>query len=103
LLQLNHLVKVALDDDFCGFALGRCKPGSIPVVCEAMVGEETLADALKSAFRLYSFITDEMSFALKEDADCATITLRLSHPEIDTFHYLHEWWLMLWPHISGWL
>jgi AraC-like DNA-binding protein len=103
LLQLNHLVKVALDDDFCGFALGRCKPGSIAVVCEAMACEETLAEALTSAFRLYSFITDEMSFALDQDPNCATITLTLSHPEIDTFHYLSEWWLMLWPHISGWL
>jgi AraC-like DNA-binding protein len=103
LLQLNHLIKVALDDDFCGFALHRCKPGSIAVVCEAVVCEETLAQALRSAFRLYSFITDEMTFALDEGPDCATITLKLSHPEIDTFHYLSEWWLMLWPHISGWL
>jgi len=103
MIQLNQLIKVALDDDFCGFAGDRCKPGSIAVVCEAMVREETIADALTGAFRLYAFITNEMSFELKEETESATITLKLSHPEIDTFHYLHEWWLMIWPHICGWL
>jgi AraC-like DNA-binding protein len=103
LIHLNQLIKMALDDDFCGFTRERCKPGSIALVCEAMVCEETIAEALKSAFRLYAFITDEMSFELQDETEYATITLKLSHPEIDTFHYLHEWWLMIWPHICGWL
>jgi AraC-like DNA-binding protein len=101
--RLNQAIKLAMDDDFCGFARTRCKPGSLPLACESMVRDATLGEALKRAFRLYSFITGAMSFGLEEEGGLATVTLKLTDPDIDTFHYLHEWWLMLWPHVSSWL
>lgn len=101
--RLNKVIKAALDDDFCGFTTTRCRPGTIPFICESMVHDNTLGDALDRAFRFYSFLTNELIFALEENEEIATITLTLAHPEIDTFHYLHEWWLMMWPHLSSWL
>jgi AraC-like DNA-binding protein len=101
--RLNRAIKFAMDDDFCGFTRSRCKAGSFPMVCESMVHDANLGDALRRAFRMYSFITDDLTFALKEDGDLATITLTITEPEMDTFHYLHEWWLLVWPHISSWL
>ena len=101
--RLNRALKEALDDDFFGFAGTRCKAGSLPMVCEAMIRENTLSEALARAFRIYPFVTSELTFDLREDADVASITLKLAHPELDRFHYLHEWWLLLWPHVSSWL
>ena len=101
--RLNRALKEALDDDFFGFALTRCKAGSLPMICESMVRENTLGEALARAFRIYPFVTSELGFELGETGDVATITLTLAHPELDRFHYLHEWWLMLWPHVSSWL
>jgi AraC-like DNA-binding protein len=101
--RLNISIKRAMDDDFCGFTRTRCKHGSLPLVCESMVRDATLGEALRRAFRIYAHITDDVTFRLEEDGDLATVTLELAAPEMDEFHYLHEWWLMLWPHISSWL
>jgi AraC-like DNA-binding protein len=101
--RLNLSIKGAMDDDFCGFTRTRCKHGSLPLVCESMVRDATLGEALRRAFRIYAHITDDMILELDEDGDVATVTLTLAAPEIDEFHYLHEWWLMVWPHLSSWL
>lgn len=101
--RLSRRIKNTLNDDFCGFTPNPCKSGSFPLVCGYMVREDTLGDALRAAFHLYSYITRDLTFALHEDGEVATVTLTLAHPELDRFHYLHEWWLMLWPHVSSWL
>jgi AraC-like DNA-binding protein len=101
--RLSRTIKLALDDDFCGFTPSRCKSGSIRLVCESMVREDTLGEALRRAFRIFSYITRDLAFTLHEAGDIATVTLTLARPELDRFHYLHEWWLMLWPHVSSWL
>jgi AraC-like DNA-binding protein len=101
--RLNAAIKTALDDDFCGFTPRRCKPGSLPLICESMVRETTLGEALRRAFRMYSYITEDLIFTLREEGDLAIVALQLAVPEIDRFHYLQEWWLMLWPHVSSWL
>ena len=101
--RLNLSIKGAMDDDFCGFTRTRCRHGSLPLVCESMVRDATLGEALRRAFRIYRHITDDMTLELDEDGDVATVTLTLAAPEIDEFHYLHEWWLMVWPHLSSWL
>jgi len=101
--RLNSAIKFALDDDFCGFTPSRCKAGSFLMVCESMVRDDNLGEALRRAFRLYEFMTDDVRFSLMEDGDLATVSLTLAAPEMDSFHYLHEWWLLVWPHISSWL
>lgn len=101
--RLSRAIKTQLDDEFCGFTPSRCKPGSFLLVVEAIVRDETLGDALQRAFQIYSFITTDITFSLRDDGEVATVTLSLRDPELDKFHYLHEWWLMLWPHISSWL
>jgi AraC-like DNA-binding protein len=101
--RLNLAIKRAMDDDFCGFTHTRCKHGSLPLVCESMVRDATLGEALRRAFRIYAHFTDDMTLELDEDGDVATVTLTLATPEIDEFHYLQEWWLMVWPHLSSWL
>jgi AraC-like DNA-binding protein len=101
--RLMRTIKVAVDDDFCGFTRTRCKPGSFVMVCESMVREATLGEALERAFRIYSFLTEDLTFALEVEGEHATVVLTLANPELDRFHYLHEWWLLLWPHISSWL
>jgi AraC-like DNA-binding protein len=101
--RLSSTIKITLNDDFCGFTPHPCKSGSFRLVCDSMVREDTLGEALRRAFLIYSYITRDLTFALREDGDIATVTLALACPELDRFHYLHEWWLTLWPHISSWL
>jgi AraC-like DNA-binding protein len=101
--RLNRTIKTILNDDFCGFTRSPCKPGSFILIWESMVRDETLGEALRRAFHTYSFITSALTFQLIEDGNLATVSLTLADPELDQFHYLHEWWLMLWPHVSSWL
>jgi len=101
--RLNRVIKVALDDEFCGFTARRCKAGTLPFICESIIREDTLGHALRRAFRFYALLSDDLSFSLDEDGDIATLGLTLAQPEIDQFHYLHEWWLIIWPHLSSWL
>jgi AraC-like DNA-binding protein len=101
--RLNWGIKTALNDDFCGYTANPCKPGSFVLICQSMVRDQTLGEALKRAFLTYSYITSDMTFDLNVEGDVATISLSLVEPELDVFHYLHEWWLMLWPHTASWL
>jgi AraC-like DNA-binding protein len=101
--RLNRVVKLLLNDEFCGFTPNRCKAGTFMFVCESMIRDDTLGSALTRAFRFYDLVTDDLHFALEEDQEFATISLSLAHPEFDRFHYLHEWWLLIWPHFSSWL
>lgn len=101
--RLNRGIKVALDDDFCGFTRTRCKAGSLLLMIESMIRDDTLGEALDRAFETYSYITSDLTFTLHAGEDSSSITVTLRDPELDKFHYIAEWWLMVWPHISSWL
>ena len=101
--RISRTVKEALDDEFCGFTASRCHARTLPFVCETVIREETLGDALNRAFGLYSLISDDLQFSLRHDDEHATISLTLAQPALDRFHYLTEWWLMIWPRLSCWM
>jgi AraC-like DNA-binding protein len=101
--RLTRGIKIALDDDFCGFTRNRCKAGSLLMMTESMTRDNTVGEALYRAFQMYSYITNDLTFSLQNDDDIATITVTLHDPELDKFHYISEWWLMVWLHISSWL
>jgi AraC-like DNA-binding protein len=101
--HLNVAIKTALNDDFCGFTEHPCKAGSFVLIIRSMLRSQSLGDALRHAFSIYSYITDDIRFRLTEDNEVATISLTLARPELDSFHYLHEWWLRLWPRTAVYL
>ncbi len=101
--HLNVAVKTALNDDFCGFTEHPCKAGSFVLIIRSMLRSQSLGDAFRHAFSIYSYITEDMRFELTESGDEATISVILSKPELDSFHYLHEWWLRLWPRTASWM
>jgi len=101
--HLNAAIKSALNDDFCGFTEHPCKAGSFVLIIRTMLRSQSLGDALRHAFSIYDYITDDLRFELTEEDDVATISLTLSRPDLDSFHYLHEWWLRLWPRTASWL
>ena len=41
--RLNRVIKVALDDEFCGFTARRCKAGTLPFICESIIREKARA------------------------------------------------------------
>jgi len=101
--RLNRVIKVALDDEFCGYTARRCKAGTLPFICESIIHEDTLGDALRRAFRFYGLLSSGLGFSLDEAGEVATLRLTLDQPELDRFLYLHEWWMIIWSHLSSWL
>jgi AraC-like DNA-binding protein len=101
--RISRTVKETLDDEFCGFTPSRCRARTLPFVCESIIREDTLGDALNRAFGLYSLISEDLHFSLLCDDDYATILVTLTQPALDRFHYLTEWWLMIWPRLSCWM
>jgi len=101
--RISRTVKLALNDEFCGFTPSRCRAGTLPYIFDSIIREDTLGDALNRAFGLYRLVTEDIEFSLKANDDTATIVLTLARPELDRHNFLAEWWLMVWPRLSCWM
>jgi AraC-like DNA-binding protein len=101
--RISRAVKETLNDEFCGFTPSRCRAHTLPFICDSIIREDTLGDALNRAFGLYRLITEDLAFSLTAEGDTATIFLTLARPELDRHHFLTEWWLMIWPRLACWM
>jgi AraC-like DNA-binding protein len=99
--RLNRAIKVALDDEFCGFTESKCRCGTLPFVCETIIHEDTLGSALSKAFRFYALTSKDIRLSLTYDECTAIVSVSLTRPDLDKLHYLTEWWQLTWIHLSS--
>jgi AraC-like DNA-binding protein len=103
LARLSRHIKLLMGDECCGLMTSRLKIGSFVMVGELMVLSTSLGEGLKRAFSFYQLVSDDISFKLTQDGDCASIEIHLAHPELDRFNFLYEWYSILWTKFANWL
>jgi len=104
--RLSLQVKLLMEDEFCGMTKSGCKLGAFELMMALAVSGATLADSMQMGFRFYGMLSDEIRFVLKADtelADMAAIEVHVTHPELDQYNFLCEWWLLVWQSVSSWL
>ncbi|MEI9984305.1 MAG: AraC family transcriptional regulator ligand-binding domain-containing protein [Aliidongia sp.] len=103
LALISRNIKLLMGDEFCGLTQSRCKVGSFIMMGELAVLSSSLGDGLKRAFSFYDLVSDDLAFRLVQNGDRATIEMRLTHPEMDRFNFLYEWWFVVWTNFASWL
>jgi AraC-like DNA-binding protein len=73
--ELWRLVALTLDDEFFGQDSRRMKAGSFAMICHAVLGCKTLAQALERSLRFYRLILDDISGTLERRGTEARIML----------------------------
>ncbi len=101
--RISRNVKLLMDDEFCGFTPAPCRVGAFQHMCETALDSATLGEALERAFAFYGGLTRDIGFELQAHQDTASLRMSLSHPELDRYNFLYEWWFIVWSHFGGWL
>lgn len=101
--RLQRNIKWLVQDDFYGLTPTPCKVGTFLVMAELILPSNTLAGALQRGFRFYEAVTDDLHFTLHRGERFAEVQIELVHPELDEYHFLSEWFLLIWHRLSCWL
>jgi AraC-like DNA-binding protein len=100
---LWRLVALTLDDEFFGQDSRRMKAGSFAMICHAVLGCKTLAQALERSLRFYRLILDDISGTLERRGAEARITLHDARSAATDRVFAHEVLLMLLHGVACWL
>ncbi len=73
--KLWLVVAHQLDDEFFGLDSRRMKVGSFAMLCHALVGQPTVAAALRQALRALSLFFDDMGATLRVSAGTASLVI----------------------------
>jgi len=103
LARLSRHVKLLMQDEFCGLTRSRCKIGAFEMMCDIVTSGTTLGDALEKGFRLYGLLSSDITFTVTTQENVAMVQVDIAHPELDSRHFLTEWWLLVWWAVSSWL
>ena len=99
---LWRLIALTLDDEFFGQDSRRMKSGSFAMLCHAVLGCKTLAQALERSLRFYSLLLDDLSGRLTCEGEEARLTLH--ERGVDNSRvFASEVLLMLLHGVSCWL
>lgn len=100
-LQVSTMV--AMEDEALGYGERRLPLGSWAMMCHAVIGSETLGQALSRYCRFYQLFDFDLSPVLEVEDERATVRLRLSPGRRPTAPYLSEMLLFNAHRFASWL
>ena len=100
-LQVSTML--AMDDEMLGYASRRMPIGCWSMMCHAVIGCETLGQALSRYCRFYQLFEFGMHPVLAEDGDLACIQLQQVDTVVDSLPYLSEMVLFNVHRFASWL
>ena len=100
-LQVNTML--AMEDEVLGYASRRMPIGCWSMMCHAVIGSETLGQALARYCRFYQLFEFGVHPCLEEDRDTARIRLEQVDEEFNPDHYLVEMVLFNIHRFASWL
>ena len=103
LSRLQSLVWRLLKDESAGLCGMRLKPGTYEMMGQVTVHQPTLRLALQKGIAFYNLILTDNFVELDVQADEATLTINLPHPEKDHKYLFAEMTLLAWHRYSSWL
>lgn len=103
LSRLQSLVWRLLKDESAGLCGMRLKPGTYEMMGQVTVHQPTLRLALQKGIAFYNLILTDNFVELDVQADEATLTINLPHPEKDHKYLFAEMALLAWHRYSSWL
>ncbi|NQX88321.1 MAG: AraC family transcriptional regulator ligand-binding domain-containing protein, partial [Halioglobus sp.] len=93
----------AMDDEALGYAGRRLPLGCWSMMCHAVIGSETLGQALSRYCRFYQLFELNWYPVLKEDSDLMRVQLVAAEKEQAPTPYLHELMLFNTHRFASWL
>ncbi len=93
----------AMNDEALGYGQRPLPVGCWSMMCHAVIGSETLGQALSRYCRFYQLFELGLHPVLEEDEDVARIVLRAQDDGIGTSSYLHELLLFNSHRFASWL
>ncbi|MGK6316440.1 AraC family transcriptional regulator [Neorhizobium sp. DT-125] len=84
-----------IQDEFFGLARRPMRPGSFRMLCHAVIGSDTLEQALRRALRFLAIVLDDPTGHLTQRNGCAEITLRDQDGLRSAFAYRTYWLILL--------
>jgi AraC-like DNA-binding protein len=100
-LQVNTML--AMEDEILGYASRRMPIGCWSMMCHAVIGSETLGQALARYCRFYQLFEFGVHPSLEEDRDTVRIYLERVDGELGPDHYLVEMVLFNIHRFASWL
>lgn len=101
--ELQVSTMQAMDDESLGYASRRLPVGCWAMMCHALIGCETLGQALSRYCRFYQLFDLDLYAALEEDGDSAHIRLVAEGKNREPVPYLNELVLFNTHRFASWL
>ena len=104
--QMTRLIQgiwQALEDEFMGFTPHRCKPGSFAMMCQLVSRCETVDALFEQGIKFYGLITDDLHMQYRQLASSREFVVAMDQPELDSEHFLLEFWLVIWHRFCSWI
>lgn len=92
-----------LDDEFFGLDRRRMKVGSFALLCHAVMGSESLGQALRGILRGFALFLDDIGATLELDGDQAVIRLANRIADADDHRFATETFLVMVHGLMCWL
>lgn len=105
-LQMTRLVQAIwrlTKDEFMGFTLNLCKPGTFAFMLNCINANNNLLDALQQGTQFYNLITEDIKTEIKSTDKAVSIEFSFTQPELDPDHFFHEFWFVIWHRLACWL
>ena len=100
--RLFRSVQETLDDEFMGFTETPCRVGLFTMMMECVRHCKTLGEMLERAITFYNLVSADIPMTLSTQADRAIVSFTMRRPELDTAHFMTEWWLVIWHRFPSW-
>ena len=101
--RLIRMVWTIMDDEFMGFTDQPSKQGVFAIVAKQIINEQQLGEALSSACYLYNTIRNDIDMHFESDRLESRLIFTPLKPELDSSHFLVEFFLLIWHRFASWL
>ena len=100
--RLFKSVQDSLDDEFMGFTESPCRVGLFATMAELVCRCATLGELLERALNFYNLVNRDIVMSLTRNHQRAAISFIMRRPELDSEHFMAEWWLVIWHRFPSW-
>jgi AraC-like DNA-binding protein len=100
--RLFKSVQDSLDDEFMGFTESPCRVGLFATMAELVCRCATLGELLERALNFYNLVNRDIVMSLTKNHQRAAISFTMRRPELDSEHFMAEWWLVIWHRFPSW-
>lgn len=100
---LMRAIWAQMQDEFMGFTDTRSKPSTFATMCHLVIHCPNLRAVFRRASAFYHLFEKPLVLTLKEDGDCATLTIGSEARLYDPHHFFQESLLVIWHRLACWL